>query len=84
MWIPGGEYAVGEFNLLQMGRAFCLFVSAAGRVCACVCVDRADRFRVFMSNGCRSAPAVEEPAVKSARLPTMQCAVTDSAAAAAR
>lgn len=33
---------------------------------------------------CRSVPVVEEPAVKSAHLPMMPCAVMDSAAVAAR
>lgn len=34
--------------------------------------------------GCRSVPVMEEPAVKSAHLPMMPCAVMDSAAVAAR
>lgn len=62
------------FNLLQMGSTFC--------ECG-VFWKRAEGF-VFHVCGCRSAPVVVEPAVKSAHLPMMLCAVTDSAAAAAR
>lgn len=65
------------FNLLQM---VCIFVSTGG----CGVSWNRELMDCFHVCGCRSVPVAEEPAVKSAHLPMMPCAVMDSAAVGAR